>query len=188
MIDRLKTPTVFAPLVTMAGFALCWYIIHHGFFADGRMLDTPIYSGYAEHMKDGQLPYRDFVEVYPPLALPTFLIPGLVAGKYFSGYTEALESLAIFVGLLLLTCLPFVILAPHGFWASINNQTGRPLQIESLGATIWLFAHQVLGTHLHVYFTHGSDNLDGHASLQFGSVMSVLQVISILGIFGIYAL
>ena len=70
MIDRLKTPTVFAPLVTMAGFALCWYIIHHGFFTDGRMLDTPIYSGYAEHMKDGQLPYRDFVEVYPPLALP----------------------------------------------------------------------------------------------------------------------
>ena len=99
MIDRLKTPTVFAPLVTMAGFALCWYIIHHGVFTDGRMLDTPIYSGYAEHMKDGQLPYRDFVEVYPPLALPVFLIPGLIAGQHFSGFTEVFEAIMLVCGL-----------------------------------------------------------------------------------------
>jgi len=297
MTARLRQPTVFAPLLAMAGFVVCWYIIHHGFFTDGKMLDTPIYAGYAQHMKDGQLPYRDFVETYPPLAFPVFLIPALVAGQSFGGYTEvfelimllcglgavglasymvadmgvtgkrlgavvalggltplligsvilsrydlwptlltvaalaglyydmprtafafialgaaakayplvflplamiyvwrslgrraALESLAVFAGLLLLTCLPFAILAPHGFWASINSQTGRPLQIESLGATIWLFAHQVLGTHLHIYFTHGSDNLDGHASLQFGTVMSVLQVAAILGIYAVYAL
>lgn len=297
MTARLRQPTVYAPLLTMVGFVVCWYVIHHGVWTQGKMLDTPIYAGYAQHMKDGQLPYRDFVETYPPLALPIFLIPGLIAGQHFTGYTEVfeaimlvcglgavglasfmvaemgvtgkrlfaviglggltplligsvilsrydlwptvltvgalaalyydmprtgfaflalgvaakayplvllplaaiyvgrsigrralLESLGVFLGLLLVTCLPFALLAPHGFWDSINSQTGRPLQIESLGATIWLFAHQVLGTHLHIYFTHGSDNLDGHASLQFGTVMSVLQIVSILGIFGIYAL
>jgi hypothetical protein len=295
--ERLRQPTVFAPLLAMAGFVLCWYLIHHGVWTQGKMLDTPIYAGYAQHMKDGQLPYRDFVETYPPLALPIFLIPGLVAGQSFGGYAEvfeaimlicglgavglasymvaemgvtgkrlyaviglggltplligsvilsrydlwptlltlaalaglyydmprtgfaflalgtaakaypmflvplalifvwrsvgwraALESLGVFAALLLVICLPFAILAPHGFWASINSQTGRPLQIESLGATIWLFAHQVLGTHLHIYFTHGSDNLDGHASLQFGTVMSVLQIGAILGIYAVYGL
>lgn len=288
---------MFAPLLAMGGFIVSWYVIHHGFFNHVKMLDTPIYAGYAEHMKDGELPFRDFVEVYPPLALPVFLIPGLIAGQYFSGYTEVfeaimlicglgavglasqmaaamgmrgkrlgavmalggltplligsvilsrydlwptlltigamaalyydmprtgfallalgaaakayplvlvplaaiyvwrsqgrrvtLESLGIFLGLLLVTCLPFLILAPHGFWNSIYNQTGRPLQIESLGATIWLFAHQVLGTHLHVYFTHGSDNIDSHASMQFATVISVLQIGSLLAVYAIFAL
>lgn len=297
MTVRLSKPTVYAPLLAMAGFLLAWYLVHHGFWTQGRMLDTPIYSGYAEHMKDGQLPYRDFVETYPPLALPVFVLPGLIAGKSFGVYTEAFEAIMLmcglgavglathmiaemgvtgrrlaaaaglgaltpvligsvilsrydlwptlltiaalaaiyyemprtgfaflalgvaakayplvlvplvaiyvwrsvgprvlvesmlgFIVLLLITCLPFAILASHGFWMSINSQTGRPLQIESLGATPWLFAHQVLGTHLHIYFTHGSDNLDGHASLQFGSVMSVLQVGAILAVYAFFAL
>jgi hypothetical protein len=122
-------------------------------------------------------------------AYPMFLVPlALVFVWRALGRRAALESLGIFLGLLVLTCLPFAILAPHGFWDSINSQTGRPLQIESLGATIWLFAHQVLGTHLHIYFTHGSDNLDGHASLQFGTVMSVLQIVAIVGIYAVYGL
>jgi hypothetical protein len=80
-----------------------------------------------------------------------------------------------------------VIASPHGVWASIANQSGRPLQIESLGASIWLFAHQVVGTHLHVYFTHGSDNLDGHPPMEFASVMSVIQAVAIVGVWVMFA-
>jgi hypothetical protein len=297
MSAKLRQPTVFAPLLTIGGFILCWVVIHHGPWTHGRMLDTPIYAGYAGHMKEGELPYRDFGEAYPPLALPVFLIPGLIAGQSFDGYTEifelimlacgvgavglasyivasmgvlgrrlkaaialgaftpvligsvilsrydlwptllaiaavaaifydmprtgfalialgaatkayplvlvplasiyvwrsmgrrvALESIAIFAALLLVTCLPFVVLAPHGFWSSINSQAGRPLQIESLGATIWLAAHQLLGRHLHVYFTLGSDNLAGQGPLQGASVMSIIQICALLGVYVVYGL
>ena len=283
-------------LGAIGGFVISWIIIHHGRFTVGQMQDTPIYAHYAGMMKRGLIPYRDFAEVYPPLALPVFLLPGLFAGTSFSSYTHifqllmlvfgmasvglaaavlvdqrpqlrrliagvalgalmpvlmgsvilsrydlwptlltiaavaaiwlgstrtgfaflglgfaakafpivilpialiyawrnegrrrALECLGVLLIAVLAWFLPFVIASPHGVWASIANQSGRPLQIESLGATIWLFAHQVIGTHLHVYFTHGSDNLDGHPPMQFASVMSVIQALAILGVWGLYA-
>jgi Glycosyltransferase family 87 len=283
-------------LSAIGGFVISWIIIHHGRFTVGQMLDTPIYAHYAGMMKRGLIPYRDFAEVYPPLALPVFLFPGLLAGTSFASYNHifqlemllcgmvavglaaavlvdqrprlsrliagvalgalmpvlmgsvilsrydlwptlltiaavaaiwlgstrtgfaflglgfaakafpivilpialiyawrnegrrrALECLGVFLIAVLAWFLPFLIASPHGVWASIVNQSGRPLQIESLGATIWLFAHQVIGTHLHVYFTHGSDNLDGHPPMQFASVMSVIQAIAIVGVWGVYA-
>ena len=283
-------------LTAVGGFVISWIVIHHGRFTIGQMMDTPIYAHYAGMMKRGQIPYRDFFELYPPLALPVFLLPGLFAGASFSIYQRLFElemlvfgiatvGLATFVlvdqrpelrrliagvaigalmpvlmgsvilsrydlwptlltvaavasiwlgstrtgfaflglgfaakafpivilpialiyvwrnqsrrrvleclGVLLLAVLawflPFMIASPHGVWASINNQSGRPLQIESLGASLWLFAHQVLGTHLHVYFTHGSDNLDGHPPMEFASVMSVLQAFTIIGVWIVYA-
>jgi Glycosyltransferase family 87 len=288
--------TWIAVLSAIGGFVISWIIIHHGRFAVGQMLDTPIYAHYAGVMKRGLIPYRDFAEVYPPLALPVFLLPGLFAGTSFASYTNlfqllmmvfgmasvglaaavlvdqrpqlrrliagvalgalmpvlmgsvilsrydlwptlltiaavaaiwlgsnrtgfaflglgfaakafpivilpialiyvwrsvsrrrALECLGVFLIAVLAWFLPFVVASPHGVWASIANQSGRPLQIESLGATIWLFAHQVIGTHLHVYFTHGSDNLDGHPAMQFATVMSVLQAVAIIGVWAVYA-
>ena len=285
-----------AALTAIVGFALSWIVIHHGRFAVGQMMDTPIYAHYAGMMKRGLVPYRDFNEVYPPLSLPVFLLPGLFAGSSFATYTRifqdlmelfgvlsvglaafvlvdqrpqlrrlvagvalgalmpilmgsvilsrydlwptlltvaalaslwlgatrtgfaflglgfaakafpvvilpialiyvwrsegrrrALEGLGIFLVAVLAWFLPFVVASPHGVWESIVNQSGRPLQIESLGASIWLFAHQVIGTHLHIYYTHGSDNLDGHPSEDFASVMSVIQAAAIIGVWLVYA-
>ena len=288
--------TWIAVLSAVGGFVISWIIIHHGRFTVGQMMDTPIYAHYAGMMKRGLIPYRDFAEVYPPLALPVFLLPGLFSGTSFASYTQlfqlmmmvfgmasvglaaavlvdqrpqlrrliagvalgalmpvlmgsvilsrydlwptlltiaavasiwlgssrtgfaflglgfaakafpivilpiaviyvwrsesrrrALECLGVFLIAVLAWFLPFVIASPHGVWASIINQSGRPLQIESLGATIWLFAHQVIGTHLHIYFTHGSDNLDGHPPMEFASVMSVIQAAAIVGVWLAYA-
>jgi hypothetical protein len=285
-----------AVLTAIGGFVISWIVIHHGRFAVGQMLDTPIYAHYSGMMKRGLIPYRDFAEVYPPLALPVFFLPGLFAGTSFGSYQHffqlemlvfgmasvglaaavlvnqrpqlrrliagvalgalmpvlmgsvilsrydlwptfltiaavaaiwlgsnrtgfafiglgfaakafpivilpiaviyvwrsagrrrALECLGVFLIAVLAWFVPFVVASPHGVWASIANQSGRPLQIESLGATIWLFAHQVIGTHLHVYFTHGSDNLDGHPAMQFASVMSVIQAVAIVGVWVVYA-
>lgn len=288
--------TWIAVLLALAGFVVSWIVIHHGRFVPGQMIDTPIYAHYAGMMKRGLVPYRDFIEVYPPLALPVFALPGLLAGTSFHVYTQifqlmmmlcgmaavglatvvlvdqkperrrlvagvaigalmpvlmgsvilsrydlwptaltaaalvalwlgssrtgfafiglgfaakaypivilpialiyvwrsegrrrALQCIGVFVAVVLAWFLPFVIASPHGVWASITNQSGRPLQIESMGASLWLFAHQVLGTHVSTYFTHGSDNLYGHPPSDFAVVMSVIQAAALLAIYFFYA-
>jgi uncharacterized membrane protein len=279
------------------GFAIAWYLIHHGWYALDKQWDTVEYAKYAHSILDrGLMPYRDFSVEYPPLALPVFVFPSWIAGSHFSGYMEvfgllmaicgvvsvgcsalillaqrvgtprlvagvalvalsplllgalllsrydlfptvlsitavaaiyfgwertgfvllalgaaakaypavivpiaavyvwrnhggrkALICLAIFVGVLLVCFLPFTIIAPHGIWAAIHGQASRPPQIESLGAAVFLAAHQLIGTHLTYYFTHSSDNLDGHPALQFASVMSVLQIVALLAVWFVYA-
>jgi hypothetical protein len=84
--------------------------------------------------------------------------------------------------------VPFLVIAPHGVWWAIHGQENRPLQLESVGAAVFLAAHQLVGLHLSYYFTHSSDNLDGHPALTFAGVMSVLQLVSLLGVWALYAL
>jgi hypothetical protein len=56
--------------------------------------------------------------------------------------------------------LPFVVLAPHGLWASLHGEADRPLQVESLGAAVLMtFGHP------HVIDSHGSQNLAGYGWL-----------------------
>jgi hypothetical protein len=291
---RYRTWLVVLPAI--AGFFVSWEVIHHGRFLLHQMIDTPIYAHYAGEMKRGLTPYQNFAVEYPPLALPIFLIPSLIAGRSFSSYQQvfqlmmlifglvsvglasyvllgqrvgtrrlivgvalgaltpvlmgsvilsrfdlwptvltvgalaaiytgrtrtsfvllalgtaakaypivilplamiyvwrtagrrkALIGVGIFAAVLFLCFLPFLIVAPHGVWKSIQGQSGRPLQIESIGASIWVFAHQVFGVHLHTYFTHGSDNIDGHPAMQFASVMSVLQAAALVVVWLFYA-
>jgi hypothetical protein len=272
------------------GFVLSWYLIHHGWYALDHQWDTVEYARYAHNiLVRGLFPYRDFAVEYPPLALPVFVIPSMIAGRYFSGYMEifglvmaacgvlaagfavlvlaaqrvstrrliagvalvalaplmlgavllsrydlfptmltiaALAALffgwersgfvllalgtaakaypvvivpiaavyvwrtvgarraivcgAVFAAVLLVCFLPFVILAPHGIWEAIHGQASRPPQIESLAAAVFLAAHQLIGTHLHLYFTHSSDNIDGHPAQEFADVISALQLVALV--------
>jgi hypothetical protein len=121
-------------------------------------------------------------------AYPIVILPLAVIYVWRNaGRRKALACVAIFAGVVLVCFLPFLIVAPHGVWASIQDQSGRPLQIESIGASLWVFAHQVFGTPLHSYFTHGSDNLDSHPAAQFAPVMSVLQAAALLAVWFFYA-
>src|SRR4051794_4925458 len=52
-----------------------WVSLDHGFFAHGRIVDTPYYQSYGLSMRNGEVPYRDFGVDYPPGALPSFLLP-----------------------------------------------------------------------------------------------------------------
>jgi uncharacterized membrane protein len=266
-------------------------VIHHGPYVGGQLIDTPTYAHYAAETRAGLVPYRDFAVEYPPVALPAFLIPSLLAGSGsgFSAYRRAFEllmavcgafamglgalvlarqrprtprllvgvafaalaplligsvilsrydlwpaaltiaalaaivrdreriafgllalavaakafpivilplavvyvwrvsgqrkaigCLAIFAAVLFACFLPFVILAPHGTWSSIRGQISRPLQVESLGASILLAAHQLTGTHLSLIVSHGSQNLGGHTAARFASLLSMLQVTALL--------
>jgi uncharacterized membrane protein len=122
-------------------------------------------------------------------AFPVVIVP--IAAVYVwrrHGRRAALIGLAVFAGVVLACFLPFLVISPHGVWWAIHGQESRPLQIESVGASVFLAAHQLVGLHLTYYFTHSSDNLDGHATLAFAGVMSVLQIVGLLVVWALYAL
>lgn len=85
---RTVLPVAFAAI----GFVVAWYLIHHGWYRLDRQWDTREYARYARNIVvRGLVPYRDFSVEYPPLSLPIFLIPRLLAGNSFSGYMVVFE-------------------------------------------------------------------------------------------------
>jgi len=72
--------------------------------------------------------------------------------------------------------LPFAVLAPGGLAHSFWVQFGRPLQIESLGASALLAAHQLVGLSVGIETTHGSQNLGGASAAIAGTAVTLLQV------------
>jgi uncharacterized membrane protein len=279
------------------GFVISWYLIHHGWYRLDRQWDTREYFKYANYIVGrGLFPYRDFSVEYPPLSLPIFVLPRLIAGNSFSGYMEAFElmmavcgviaaglsaivlaaqrvstrqlvcgvalialspvllgavilsrydlfptmltiaalaalyfnrkwsafallglgtaakaypivilpialmyvwrregrraaliGLAVFAAVVLVCFVPFAVVAPKGLWWAIHGQENRPLQLESVGAALFLAAHQLIGLHLSYYFTHSSDNLDGHVPMAFAGFMSILQLVSLVVVWLLYA-
>jgi hypothetical protein len=114
---------------------------------------------------------------------PLALVP--VAGAWIwrrSGRRRALVALGVFVAVLLACFLPFLVLAPHGIWQSITRQTGRPLQIESLGAGVLLVLHQVAGLGITMKSSNGSQNLAGATPDALATIQTVLQAIAIVGV------
>ncbi len=287
--DRSRTGL--AVVLAAGGFLVSWGVIHHGPYAGGQLTDIPTYKHYADEMRAGLVPYRDFALEYPPAALPAFLVPSLIAGRgsgfgayvrdfellmavcgasamglgalvlsrqrvdtrrlivgvafaaltplligsvilsrydlwpavltiaslaaivsareriafallalavaakaypivilplavvyvwRSSGRRKAIGCAAIFATVLIACFLPFVILAPHGVWSTIRGQISRPLEIESLGASILLAAHQLSGTHLSLVASHGSQNLSGPTAARLASVLSLLQIAAVL--------
>jgi len=106
-------------------------------------------------------------KLYPAVVLP----PALLYVLRRNGRREAIVCTGIAVGTVLAWFLPFVALSPHGVWASLSGQASRPLQIESLGASFLLGAHQAWGLPLTQVSSHGSDNLGG----QFPHLLAVAQ-------------
>jgi hypothetical protein len=99
-----------------------------------------------------------------------------------SGRRTALQALGICTAVALLFVVPFLALAPGGVWDSIVRQTTRPLQIESLGASFLLAAHQLAGTGLTTSTSHGSQNLTGPAADALAAVQSALLIVALVAI------
>jgi hypothetical protein len=105
---------------------------------------------------------------------PAVLVPLLVArAARQGGRAEALRALGLSLGTAVLVYLPFFLLAPHGVGRSVWRQAGRPLQIESLGASVLLALHHTFGMGLAWASGSGSQNLTG-------SVAAVAAVVSTL--------
>ena len=71
-----------------------------------------LYFDYGSRLRAGQVPYRDFVLEYPPLAAPLFWLPALVAADLtayraaFALQLLAIDLCGVGVGLWVTPCLP----------------------------------------------------------------------------------
>ncbi|MDD3735513.1 MAG: glycosyltransferase 87 family protein [Candidatus Pacebacteria bacterium] len=75
------------------------FLIWLNFNGDNNLeSDVKLYFSYAQKIFDGQIPYKDFNVVYPPLSLIFFILPYFFA-KNFSSYRFAfgLETIIIFI-------------------------------------------------------------------------------------------
>jgi Glycosyltransferase family 87 len=119
---------------------------------------------------------------------PGVLLPLLVVYMWRrEGRRTALFGASAFLAVALVALLPFLALSPHGLWESISGQASRPLQIESLGASVLLAAHQVSGLHLIMLPSHGSDNLWGRTPDELAKTQSVLQLVVLIGLWIAFA-
>ncbi len=108
---------------------------------------------------------------------PAVLVPLVVAFVWRRrGRREALICLGIAVAVVLAVFLPFLVLAPGGMAESIGHQLSRPLQIESLGAALFLAAHHLFGIGLEMRSGHGSQNVHASGTAIAAVVASVLQI------------
>jgi hypothetical protein len=118
------------------------------------------------------------VKVFPALLVP----PALAYVWRRRGGREALLCLAAGAAVAAAVIAPFLALAPHGVWDSVERQASRPLQIESLGSAALVMAHQFGGLGLSVVSSHGSQNLAGSRADAVGQIESALLLAALLGI------
>jgi uncharacterized membrane protein len=110
-------------------------------------------------------------KIFPVVVVPSALT--YVWRRY--GRREALVCAGVFAGVVALIFLPFVRLSPGGVWDSLHRQADRPLQIESLGSSFLLVAHQFGFWTVHLNLSHGSQNQGGSLAETFAAIQSVVQ-------------
>jgi len=98
------------------------------------------------------------------------------------GRREALVCLGLLAGVAAVAFVPFLVLAPEGVAYSFGRQLGRPLQIESLGSSLFLAAHHLFGVELEMRSGHGSQNLAGLGPAVAGVLLSVVQLVVLVWI------
>jgi Glycosyltransferase family 87 len=140
--------------------------------------------GGRERLGFGILGLAAAAKIYPIVLLPVALV--WMARR--RGTRELWVGLGIFATVVLACFLPFLILAPGGVAHAIGTQLGRPLQIESLGASLLLAAEQLGLYDVTVVNSHGSQNLAGAVPDALASVQTALQVIAVGVIWALYAM
>ena len=125
----------------------------------------------------GLLGLATAAKLFPAVLLPVALVYAARRGGQY-----AMAALVVFMGAVCLCFLPFLLLAPEGVWASIERQTGRPLQIESLGAALLLAGKQLGLYEPTVVSTFGSQNLAGSLPDRLASVQTLLQVVAVVAV------
>lgn len=114
---------------------------------------------------------------------PALLLPPMLAYVWRrNGRRQALIGGLCFLAVAGAVYAPFLVLSPHGVWSSLAGQASRPLQIESLGASILLAAHQVAGIEPTMDVSHGSNNFVGSVPDKLALGQAVLQVLVIVAI------
>jgi uncharacterized membrane protein len=122
-------------------------------------------------------------KIYPLVLLPPLLV--YVARR--QGGREAAIGFGWFAAALAAAVLPFAVIAPEGLVDSLQRQLERPLQIESLGASVLLAAHQLGLYDPSVVSTYGSQNLTGSLPDALATAQTVLQAGALLAVWILFA-
>ena len=96
-------------------------------------------------------------KLYPLLLLPLFFLHV----RTRRDRRESVAGLAVFVAVAAAIVVPFLVLGPGGVRASVEALVRRPLQIESLGSSLLLAAHQLGLYDPSVNSDYNSQNLGG---------------------------
>jgi len=115
------------------------------------------------------------VKLYPAVLLP--LAVAYVWRR--RGQREALVCLGVAAAVVVFAFLPFLLVAPDGVAHSLGRQLSRPLQIESLGAALYLAAHHLLGVDVEMRSGHGSQNLHAVGTGVAAVLLSLVQLATI---------
>jgi hypothetical protein len=122
-------------------------------------------------------------KLYPAVVLPLALIEAWRRG----GSREALRCAAIFAGVFALVVVPFVALSPGGIRWTLERQVTRPLQLESLGSSFLLAAHQAFGLGITMRSGAGSQNLAGALPATLAVLQTLVGAAVMIGLWVAYA-
>jgi uncharacterized membrane protein len=131
----------------------------------------------------GTLGLAAAAKVFPAVIVP----PALVYVWRRHGRREAAICAVAFVAVLVTCFLPFFVLSPGGVWDSLHRQADRPLQIESLGSSFLLVAHQLGAWTVHLNLSHGSQNQGGSFAEALAAIQSIVQAAVIIGLWFAFA-
>jgi hypothetical protein len=114
-------------------------------------------------------------KIWPALALPALLVVAARRGQLGRATT----------GALLCAGIPFAFalgLSPGGLWHALSLQAGRPLQVESLGASALISLDRIgLGGPYSVITSSGSQNLVGGFVGAVGVLSTILSGVTVAG-------
>jgi hypothetical protein len=96
---------------------------------------------------------------------------------------EALAGLAVFAAVVGAIVLPFLLLGPGGVRASLESLVRRPLQIESLGASLLLAANQLGLYDPSVNSDYNSQNLGGALPDALAAASSLALVVALVALY-----
>ena len=122
-------------------------------------------------------------KLYPVVLLPLLFMHA----RRRAGRREALVGLALFALVLVAVFLPFLVLAPGGIRASFEASVRRPLQIETLGASVLLAAHQLGLYDPSVNSEYNSQNLGGALPDALLVVSSLALAATLVAIYALFA-
>ena len=88
---RTKDATALGVVGSLAFLVSC-VLVGHGLRDSSLYSDLHVYAVYGGKMANGQVPYRDFFDEYPPLAQPVFLLGRVAGAAHFALAFKALMA------------------------------------------------------------------------------------------------
>lgn len=115
-------------------------------------------------------------KIYPILLVP-FALYELWRRRRVAGVARGIVATAV---VLAAGTLPFIVLGRHGVSWALHRELARPIEVESLAATAFVAVHEVVGLHLHVIKSAGSDNLAGTGTRAAATLSGIVTALAVL--------